>query len=341
MIASVVISTHNRRDGLAQLLGDLAVQDFDSEQFEVLVVNSPQGEDVSDLVEEYVLPGRNGRQIITKNVVAAKRNAGARESSGELLIFIDDDLRISFNFVSEHVAVRGEQSTFVSGQVVFPKEWVNERNYYRYKNSRHLNVENGLTQVTAIPPHRVVSMNCSIPAGAFEHSGGFNEDFLHYGGEDVEFGFRCSRAGYLLVYAPGPIGVHQEVEGSVTSFARRIYVATLMGVNLLLSAAPDATRVPTCRWTEPGLATTKRDKAIYQALRSVSSRWLLNRLLRALESTDRVGWLYAPIGYKAVTLMATRLGSVDRRAGRDRREAIGSTNRYHRGALQGETTVST
>lgn len=338
MIASVIISTHNRREGLTELLDDLAAQDYDPEQFEVLVINSLQGEDVADLVKKYALQGRKGRQIMANNVLASKRNAGARQSSGELLIFLDDDLRISSTFVSEHVAAHREKPALVSGQIVFPEEWVSERNYYRYKNSRHFNVQNGMTNEMTILPHRVVAMNCSMSADAFEQVGGFNENFIHYGGEDVEFGFHCARLGYMLLYSPGPIGVHQEVQGNVSSFARRIYAASLMGTDLLLSTTPTAAQVPTFRWTDPGVATRKRDKAIYHALSLVSSHWLLGQILRALESTDQVGWLYTPIVYKGVTLMATRLGSGDRRSGRDRRETIGS-RRYHREELQGEIST--
>ena len=283
-------------------------------------MDSPEGEDVSDLVRQYCSHGRVGRYITTGNVLAAKRNEGARQSNGGLLIFLDDDLRIPTGFVRAHVAAHDSRPALVSGQIVFPTPWVRERNYYRYKSSRHLNSKNGATRTTDIPAHRVVAMNCSVSARAFEQVGGFAEIFVHYGGEDAEFGFRCARHGLELLYSPDPVGVHQEVEGDVTTFIRKIYIASLTSTLLLLSAAPEASAVPTVRWTEPGIADNTRDKAAHLALRLLSRAWLLRRILHVLESTDRERWLYSPLAYKAVTLMAAQLGGADRRAGRDRRE---------------------
>lgn len=339
MLATVIISTHNRRQGLTELLDDLRKQDIDSTQFEVLIVNSPGGEDVSDVVNEYALSAHNGRQLLTINIVAAKRNEGARQSRSALLIFLDDDLRIPINFVSTHVAAHGASPALISGQVVFPEEWISTRNFYRYKNSRHLNSQNKVTDGMPVQAHRVVSMNCSIPARAYEQVGGFSEAFVNYGGEDVEFGFRCSRHGLELLYSSGPIGIHKEVQGNVTTFVRRIYVSSLTGTRLLLSAAPDASAVPTFRWTEPGLAANNRDKAVHQALRSLSHPRLIRGILHVLESTDRVKWFYVPLAFKVVTLMSTQLGVLDRLSGRDRREALGCKGKNRRETLQGEAAV--
>jgi GT2 family glycosyltransferase len=251
MNVTLAISTHNRRQGLSALLGDIGRQNVGQNLLEVLVVDSVEGDDISGVVAQHALNGLDVRRILAPNVLAAKRNAAAVAASGSLLIFLDDDMRVPADFVVAHISAHVQSRTSVSGQVKFPADWVAESNYYRYKNSRHMSVETEFTRRIRIEPHHVVAMNLSMSAAFFHELGGFDESFVHYGGEDIEFGFRSARNGGINVYSPLPEAIHCEVGGDIGYFARKIYAATFYGTQQLSELVPEMRSVKTFRWTEP------------------------------------------------------------------------------------------
>ena len=322
MNVTIVIPTHNRRQGLSALLGDVARQDLGNNLLEVLVVDSAEGEDISAVVAQHSKDGLNVRRLLAPNVVAAKRNNGARAASGSLLVFLDDDMRVPSDFVTAHVSEHIESRTTVSGQVRFPADWVAASNYYRYKNSRHMSVDTEFSKRIRIDPHHLVSMNLSVSAAFFDEIGGFDESFIHYGGEDIEFGFRCARNGGLNVYSPLPEAIHCEVGGNIAYFARKIYVATLYGTRLLSGLVPEMRSVKTFRWTEPEHRDTSSARAIHGLLNLLCRIRAASLLLRYLQRTDKTRWLYTPFLFKALTLIVTQLAVNDRMAGNDKRHTL-------------------
>jgi len=86
---------------LTDLLEDLAGQRTATADYEVLVIDSEAGVDVSDIVNEFAASGLTISHHLADNVLAAKRNAGARRAAGTHLIFLDDDLRVGPDFVND------------------------------------------------------------------------------------------------------------------------------------------------------------------------------------------------------------------------------------------------
>src|SRR5437867_3023911 len=97
MELSVIIPTHNRPDKLRALLRCLRQQNMDPLAYEMVVVDDgsvppPQ------LPEE---PGGPACSLLRLEGVerSAARNAGAAAAKGALLLFLDDDLIISPDFI--------------------------------------------------------------------------------------------------------------------------------------------------------------------------------------------------------------------------------------------------
>lgn len=317
--ASVIIPTHNRREGLRGMLEDLLLQTGVDEPFEVFVVDSPVAEDVSDVVDSIRARGLDVRYLITENNRAGKRNAGAHEASAATLLFADDDMRFPPDWVANHLQAQAHSpNSWVSGGVLFPSEWVASSNYYRYKNTRQLNPETATTD-RAIAGNQVVTMNTSIPKELYFAAGGMSTDFTRYGGEDVEFGYRVKRFGGQLIYSGNALAYHYEDRLDVVIFARKLYVAAFAGGRTVLEKAPEAAAVPTWRWTEPGYAQTWTDRGMHSLLVLLSHPALIGRLAQWLRKHDENPRLYLPLAYKALTLLATQLGVRDRLAGRSDR----------------------
>jgi len=122
---------------------------------------------------------------------AANRNNGARFTTGEWLVFIDDDCIPAKNWLGEMAkAIPG--ADVIEGKTVCPE-----------KTSHFLEevIEN---QTGGL----LWSCNLAIRRDLFEQLGGFDEDFLQAGGEDLEFAWRIKQKGLTVRFAPGAIVYH-------------------------------------------------------------------------------------------------------------------------------------
>jgi GT2 family glycosyltransferase len=311
---SVVIPTHRRNPGLSDLLEDLAKQDYPASDFEVIVVNSTEGDDVSHVLRNARSMGLDVSIALTKNVVAVKRNMGASVSRGQILVFLDDDMRVNRNFISGHVGAHYDPNVFVSGGIAFPREWISSSNYYRYKHSRHMNPDSFPERVEAVPAHRIASMNCSISVDAYSRVGGFDEAFVKYGGEDVELGFRLLREGISLIYAPDATALHCEVAVGARSYAHKIRTASRYSTPRLLTMAPEMAGTLSVRLTEDELKRKPLESLIFHLTNVLLKFGTLRLIIRLLEATDGRKVPLTALGYFLLTILATREG-VQQRSG--------------------------
>lgn len=324
MSTSVVIPTHNRPEGLEGLLRDLAKQ-RDVEPLEVVVVNSEVGDDMADVVARVRADtGLKVRQIMAENTIALKRNAGAAATSGEVICFFDDDMRLDDDVVAAHLAAQAARpDSLISGAVEFLPEWVTNSNYYRYKNTRHMNQFTRSGDLTPVNPNNIVTMNLSIRRAVFEDIGGFDAAFRHYGGEDVEFGFRAAAQGYPLLYSRQARAWHVEHRLDILGYTKKLYENAYYGTPKVLAAWPEGRLVvPTWRWTEPGPNNPPMDKAFNLALRVISRPRLVAAFANLLTHLDKHRWAYWPLAYKALTLLVQQVAVGDRRYHRQARPSF-------------------
>lgn len=309
---SVVIATHNRLTELDALLHDLANQTVSAH--EVIVVDSDAAADSRPLVEFHARRGLNVKHLITENVVAIKRNAGAARASGGLVVFLDDDLRVGRGFLAAHLAAHRQPRIVASGKVTFPEDWVHSSNYYRFKSGRHEQTNSS----TIVPPHRFVSMNNSIELVDYEALGGYDDDYRMYGGEDLDFGFRAQRAGLKHVLAAGGSSAeHHEVKMGWTQYVNKVHKAAYFGLPLVLAKNPEARRIPTVILSAPGVARDPRERALAAGLHALAHRPVLRLITAALSWSDRYRVLHLPVLQVAATLLANRIGFSEQAKGRE------------------------
>jgi glycosyltransferase involved in cell wall biosynthesis len=92
---SIIIPTYNREALLNELLQSLIVQKFNSEDFEIIVVDNNSVNNVSKSIADFVAkyPQFDIKYFNEeKQGVQYAWNRGIAESKGELLIFVDDDV---------------------------------------------------------------------------------------------------------------------------------------------------------------------------------------------------------------------------------------------------------
>jgi len=91
MRASVIIPTYNEETNLPPLLEDLGAQTIDD--FEVIVADA----DSTDRTRERAREA--GAIVVDGGMPAVGRNAGARVAQGEILVFLDADVRVPRRFL--------------------------------------------------------------------------------------------------------------------------------------------------------------------------------------------------------------------------------------------------
>jgi glycosyltransferase involved in cell wall biosynthesis/peptidoglycan/xylan/chitin deacetylase (PgdA/CDA1 family) len=206
---SVIIPTFNRRHVLARTLPLLFAQEFPAEEYEVIVVvdGSTDGtyEWLKSLAPHCTLKALEAQH----RGAGAARNIGIHAASGELILFLDDDLLCAPDLLRLHAAAHsGPERRVVHGPIYVAPDsrkslvrLVTESFYESYY--RPLTAEMRLQYPDPIGPSLSVLsslVNGSMPRELLRESGGFDEDIL--AAEDLELGLRLYKAGCVFRFLP-------------------------------------------------------------------------------------------------------------------------------------------
>lgn len=206
---SVIIPTLDRGEVLVNTLKDLLKQEYPD--LEIIVV------DQTDNPSREVLNFVGGNKNIIKYIHLKKknsphaRNVGVANATGEILLFLDDDVEIRDpNFIKYHLDnYQSDQVGLVGGRVVY--NWRDNISYREVGRLKYF----GLKEVTHFDSivkteiDHAPGGNCSCRRDIFERVGGFSEIYkgnAHM--EETDFCLRIKRAGYQLVFEPKAVLRH-------------------------------------------------------------------------------------------------------------------------------------
>jgi GT2 family glycosyltransferase len=190
---SVIIPTCHRIDHLLRCLYSLSpgIQTLDAKQYEVIVTD----DGLNPTAEKLVCSSYPWARWVSgpKKGPAANRNNGARLATGDWLAFIDDDCEASPAWLK---AIVGAVSQFpvevIEGKTVIPD---------KRDNPFLHGVEN-------LAGGNFWSCNLALRSDVFRELGGFDEDFLEAGGEDMEFAFRLKQRSLRSIFCPEALVFH-------------------------------------------------------------------------------------------------------------------------------------
>ena len=223
---SVIVPTYDRPAALDRTLAALRAMDFPTDQLEILVVDTGPNKSES----ERVARSHGARYLAHPDLgVSVARNLGARDASGKLLMFVDDDIVVGKNNLRQHVAIHeAHEQCVVSGH------WEYEPDLRRQLESsslgrwrlRYEDLYNRPSGVDGDAGHGQVhaktltSQNLSFKAESFWSLGGFDERFP-VGAEDQDLTWRARRAGHLLVYDYDIRIIHNDQHSDLLALCRR------------------------------------------------------------------------------------------------------------------------
>ncbi len=208
---SVIIPTHNRSKSLLRTLDSLRVQTYPLEQFEVVVVADGCTDRTIEMLRNYDAPF--ALRILEKrnNGPSAARNHGAANSSGRLLLFLDDDVEPTAHLIEAHVQ---RHRQLIDQVVIGPYIPVfQERDDFIYV-ARRAWWENKFYSMRQVG-HRysyqdLVGGNLSLKKDLFNRVGGFDSSFPVYVHEDYELGMRLINAGARFTFCSEALAYHHE-----------------------------------------------------------------------------------------------------------------------------------
>jgi GT2 family glycosyltransferase len=198
--ASVIVCTYNREEAVCDLLSDLFSQRF--HDLEIILVDQTPAHAATTTA---FLSRHEGRfrhlRLDTPNLPAA-RNAGVTAATGEIVVFMDDDIRVDPDFVERVAGIFADDRISAMAPMVVPDPpepgWDSPR--------RRLGWRPG--PVGMRPVRACIGACFAVRRSVFLALGGADPvigrlNGNHAAGEDYEFTRRLTRARYRLCYVPG------------------------------------------------------------------------------------------------------------------------------------------
>jgi len=228
---SIVVPTHRRPQSLAMTLSSLLALDYPPDRYEIIVVDDGSGDDTPVVVAGLQCDARPKVVYIQQanSGVATARNQGARAATGEILIFVDDDIVVEPSHVRDHLLTRDSHGdALVNGHWEFPTELAQTLAASPFGRFR-LEVEQWVKdRIVKRPigggceaPAGVTACNLAVRRALFWELGGFDETFPFAGSEDQELSFRADQAGVPLVYDRRITLIHNDQHLSLLQFCQR------------------------------------------------------------------------------------------------------------------------
>jgi glycosyltransferase involved in cell wall biosynthesis len=205
MQMSVVVPTFRRRDLVRRTVQTLLQQDFPAAEYELVVVVDGSTDETASTLRQ--MQSRCRLRIIEQENkgLAAARNAGWRAAEGEVVLFIDDDMRCDPGLLREHSAAHRSEDPVVGFGAIFlspdsPNSLAAEC-FKRELGAYHL--EQVKNPAKPFPESACVFGNTSVLRRVLQDVNGFDERFRAR--EDAELGVRLSAVGIKPRYVAGAI----------------------------------------------------------------------------------------------------------------------------------------
>jgi glycosyltransferase involved in cell wall biosynthesis len=197
---SIIITTFNRVDNIIKIINSFQKQINIKKNFEIIICdsNSKNKLRIINYINQFINLKIKYLNCPV-NHQAYKRNFGAKHSSGDYLIFIDDDCFPNNKFLFDYFNLLkiGKTKTIYCGLVKY-FQFHDEKNLIQYRNDRLVSLKN--THAKNILEKNFISMNMALPKKIFlTNKFLFDNRFRFYGFEDFEFAYRFKKKSYQII----------------------------------------------------------------------------------------------------------------------------------------------
>jgi glycosyltransferase involved in cell wall biosynthesis len=207
---SILIPTLGRPELLRRVLDRLDAQTAPAGSFEVVVVADAKERDL-EAVDRVVAGRRHAvrRLQAPRPGASAARNEAWRAAASDVVLFLDDDILPEPPLVAEHIAWHRrhpQEEVGVLGHVRWADElrvtpfmrWLEDGIQFDYPNIAGTEAGWG----------RFYTANASVKRALVERAGGFEEERLPFGYEDLDLALRMHEHGFRLLYCRTAVAEH-------------------------------------------------------------------------------------------------------------------------------------
>lgn len=199
---SIIVPVYNDARGIEITLQSLTNQTYPSDAYEIIVVDNGSTDNTLEVVEKYRHSYANIKVNLEKEIKSsyAARNKGISISRGEYIAFIDADMSVDEDWLSNiDTALKKEEIDYMGYNVQIYSQ-----------NSSAVELYNVLTgfPIREYIKNDHFSPTCCLVAKRelFKEVGNFDSRLISSG--DLDFGKRSYKKGYHLKYEPGITSYH-------------------------------------------------------------------------------------------------------------------------------------
>jgi GT2 family glycosyltransferase len=208
MKISIIIPSYNRLEQLKKVLQGLEKQSCPCDEFEVLVISDGS----TDGTDEFLQAGTPCLQLRAffqpNQGVAAARNLGIDQATGEIILFLDDDVFPLPGLIEEHLRfhdLHGDRAVVI-GPMLAPPDY-EPSPWVRWETEKLVEQYDAMTTGKWAPTARqFYTGNTSLARRHLVEIGGFNPTFRR--AEDVELAYRLAQRGLKFFFNPRAAGYH-------------------------------------------------------------------------------------------------------------------------------------
>jgi len=194
--ASVIIPTYNRSWILRKSLEALFNQNYPKDKYEIILIDDGSTDDTKTMIES-LSPSCKLKYLRNEKRmgIPRTRNRGIREAKGKYIIFTDSDVLATPDFIKQHMNYHQKyQDVIVNGELI------------RVSSFKQIGKKRKSIFDFSLSPFDTA--NVSVARKHLLKLGGFDEDLLAYGWQDLELGYRLRKAGLRCKRTRHALGYH-------------------------------------------------------------------------------------------------------------------------------------
>jgi GT2 family glycosyltransferase len=283
---SVVVATYNRGVLLQDLLRDLAAQTIAPARFEVVLVDDGSKEPVKPFVDALTLPYALTLIAQANAGQAAARDRGIRLARGELVVIVDDDMRLGPDFLAEHLHAHEAGADVVMGLIVPPPDA--ELPLFEKFHADQL-LRFARDAAAGKKPVRGVHLatgNVSFRRSDYVAVGGFDRSLKR--SEDRELGIRLEKAGKRLAVSEKARSLHHTDHGSDRFWHQRSFDYGIYDLRISAKHPDEDSANPfSYLWL---VHPVSRPLLVMAMAAPGSARWAARGMMKAAKTLDALGF---------------------------------------------------
>ena len=191
MKISIIIPTYNEEEYLPKLLESIKSQDFTD--YEIIVADAQSNDNTREIAKEY------GCVVVEGGLPGIGRNNGAKVAKGEILLFLDSDLELTENYLSNVIEEFEADGLGIAITQMTPlSEKKRDKYLHDLANWFMIAVEN-------IKPHGAGCYGIISRKKLHDECNGFDENLSF--GEDTDYIERLAKISEFKVLRNAKIGV--------------------------------------------------------------------------------------------------------------------------------------